>query len=250
MKIFISVVSHGHNNIIRELDSLSILSEKYTVIIKENSSDNGLKDYCENFRIHFLNNSHGIGFGENNNQIFNYCIKQLDMKDEDIFIILNPDVFIDLCEMEKVINKIKTENIKLLGINLYRDDKYTIYDNSIRKYPNMLTFICSFLGFKNKTIIDKSFIYEDVFVDWFSGSFMAFNVRHYKNVGGFDIKYFMYCEDIDICFRSKAIGVNPIYIPSIKAIHKAQFKNREILSKHFFWHVKSAIRFLLKKQLF
>ncbi|MGS56366.1 glycosyltransferase family 2 protein, partial [Escherichia coli] len=35
-------------------------------------------------------------------------------------------------------------------------------------------------------------------------------------------------------------------LSDIKAIHLARFNNRKMLSKHFFWHVKSIMIFLSK----
>ena len=55
----------------------------------------------------------------------------------------------------------------------------------------------------------------------------------------------MYCEDIDICWLAYKIAGEKVYfMPAYKAVHFAQFNNRQFFSKHFFWHVMSAIRFV------
>ncbi|HHU2441322.1 TPA: glycosyltransferase, partial [Escherichia coli] len=52
---------------------------------------------------------------------------------------------------------------------------------------------------------------------------------------------------IDLCWRVKYIINKKIYcLSDIKAIHLARFNNRKMLSKHFFWHVKSIMIFLSK----
>ena len=38
-------------------------------------------------------------------------------------------------------------------------------------------------------------------VDWISGVCMAMRTADYRAVGGFDTRFFMYCEDIDLCMR-------------------------------------------------
>ncbi|MDQ9204053.1 hypothetical protein QBS70_02600, partial [Cronobacter sakazakii] len=44
----------------------------------------------------------------------------------------------------------------------------------------------------------------------------------YERLEGFDTKYYMYCEDIDICLRANLIiGAKLTYIPSVRAIHLA-----------------------------
>jgi GT2 family glycosyltransferase len=71
-------------------------------------------------------------------------------------------------------------------------------------------------------------------------------VNTYRALKGFDEGYFMYCEDIDICYRAKQLATDILYFQDIKAVHLAQHSNRRVFSKHFFWHLKSIARFLLK----
>jgi hypothetical protein len=85
-------------------------------------------------------------------------------------------------------------------------------------------------------------------VDWAAGSFLLFRSGMYTELNGFDTSYFMYCEDIDICWRAKVKVKSPVvYLPHIKALHYAKHANRNVFSKHFYWHVKGVLRFLAKK---
>ncbi|GHW69390.1 glycosyl transferase family 2 [Vibrio cholerae] len=246
MQVFIGVVSHGHGKLIKELSCLAHLSKTFNVVIKSNMMGDSLEELIsDNNQAHWLDSQYGRGFAENNNIIFKHCIESLGMTDEDIFVVLNPDVVIKGDELSVLTRRMSEHDIKMSCINLYKDIDYTFYDNSIRHFPTLKQFIKSFLLGKNDSIIDKSFIDEPLEVDWAAGSFLAFKSGHYKSLGGFDDKYFMYCEDIDICYRSKKNGVHLMYFPDVKAIHLAQHKNRNILSKHFYWHIKSVIRFLL-----
>jgi len=247
MKVFISVVSHGHSDLIKELACLKSLAQSFNVVVKENSLDDSLREYCEENNIVFIENNKGLGFGANNNQVFEYCKTHLNMVSNDCFIVLNPDVKITCESIDKVIEKLLSGSAKLLGINLFKDENLSEYDNSVRKFPNLLILFRSFLGMGNDSIINKSLILTDEKVDWFAGSFMAFVVSHYENLNGFDERYHMYCEDVDICYRSKKIGVEAQYTPDIKAIHYAQHNNKKIFSKHFYWHVKSAFIFEFQK---
>lgn len=67
---------------------------------------------------------------------------------------------------------------------------------------------------------------------------------------GFDERYYMYCEDIDLCYRLKLKKIKLVYLPQFKAIHLAMHENRKILSKAFRWHVSNAIYFIIKKSIF
>ncbi|WP_238869714.1 glycosyltransferase family 2 protein [Escherichia coli] len=249
MTVFISVVSHGHAEIIKKLDCLASLATIFKVVIKCNKSGDAelLSEYenCQN--IHILNEAYGLGFGKNNNYVFDYCLKHLGMNENDYFIVLNPDVKIHLKTLEKLIRIMNIDDSRLASINLYINSEMTIFDNSVRKFPRFIDFVSSFVLKKNNVIYDKKKLSVPVNVEWAAGSFLAFKVSHYALLNGFSDKYFMYCEDIDICYRSHLYNVPVRYYPEVKAIHFAKHANRSIFSKHFWWHVSSIVKFLYFK---
>lgn len=246
MNVYISVISHGHGELIKKLKCLNDLSGIFNVIIKSNI-DEDIGSYCKESNIHYINESYNMGFGSNNNTVFNFCKNKLRMNSDDYFIVLNPDVLISSESVTKLINNMQDSDKKIAGINLYKDKDFTIYDNSVRSFPNLIQFFLSFLGFGNDTCLDKSIIDSVVEVDWVAGSFIAFKSEHYEKLRGFDENYFMYCEDIDICYRSSKKGHKVTYYPNIKALHLAKHENRKIFSKHFVWHVRSVFRFIFSK---
>ena len=249
MQVYLSVVSHNHGDLIQELACLEKLASTFNVVLKSNTGSDGLGDYCQNHSIHYLNNSYGLGFGHNNNLIYEYCRSSLGMKDSDLFIVLNPDVLISKGALEEVVAQAKKDAFNLCAINLFRDENFETYDPSVRQFPGFVVLTASLLGFNRSYVVDKSTIAEPQNVDWAAGSFMAFKAGHFDKLGGFDERYYMYCEDVDICYRSMKMGSPVIYYPSIKAVHFAKHENRKVFSRHFYWHVKSALRFLLSKQL-
>lgn len=247
MSVYISVVSHSHSNIIREIDCLPELANEFQLVVKNNTHDPDLNDYCKGTSIQLLDSEYNCGFGANNNIVFNYCIKHLGMKGNDYFIVLNPDIDISIATVQDLVERMKKTGNNLSSINLYKDRQHNEFDNSVRNFPTLSTFFKSYLGMGNETIIDKSKINDDCHVDWAAGSFLAFKSALYQELGGFDEGYFMYCEDIDICYRSVQLQKPLVFYPNIKAVHLAKHANRKLFSKHFYWHVKSVIRFMLAK---
>ncbi|AYN29778.1 glycosyltransferase family 2 protein [Buttiauxella sp. 3AFRM03] len=249
--IYVSIVSHGHFELIKELGAVKCLSQSpnIKITIKDNIGEKKLETYSEEIGVSYLKSKDKKGFGANNNDVFELNSKL--MTGEDFFVIMNPDIYVTAKSVFEVVSEMKSTNAKIATINLYRDENKTEYDHSIRKFPGPLDFISSFFFKKNKCIIDKSLITEPVYVDWAAGSFLIFNSDFYSKLGGFNEKYFMYCEDVDICWRAKIrYNVSVLYFPQISAVHLAQFNNRSIWSKHFYWHVKSIMRFLICKYKF
>lgn len=229
------------------MSSLNKLAQHFNVVLKINKEERfDINDsFFENMTI--INDHYFCGFGRNNNIVFEHCKKKLGMKENDLFIVLNPDVVVDVNTIEDLSQAMVSDNTLFATINLYKDKEYSIYDNSVRKYPTLSDFIKSFLLNKNNTIIDKKTIIKPAAVDWAAGSFLSFKMSHYDYLDGFDESYYMYCEDIDICYRSNKIGIPPILYPQFKAVHLAGHSNRKLLSKHFYWHLRSALKFLISK---
>lgn len=247
-RIFVSVISHGHGDLIERLNVLnSINNKEIIVVVKTNIQDLKLKAYCKSHNIIFIDEKYFYGFGYNNNVVFSYCLSELKMTKSDYFIVLNPDILIDSCNILKLIDKMKGDGACFATINLFKDDFFTSYDQSVRRFPGAIDFINSFLFKKNSSWLDRAGMLKPTRVDWCAGSFMAYTVVHYMRLLGFNTRYFMYCEDIDICYRSYLIGERVQYYPDIKAQHLANHSNRVFLSKHFFWHVKSIFIYLLTK---
>lgn len=248
MSVFIAVVSHGHADLIKKLGTLKCLAKEFNVVVKNNKPED-IESYCKENGISLIDKSYGLGFGENNNCIFEYCSSDLGMKESDHFICLNPDVKVGNDQISKLIELMILDNIKIAGINLYKDSNYTVYDNSVRDFPQFFDFASSYLSKENKTIIDKRKIVNPKKVGWIAGSFLAFRASHFENLLGFNERFFMYCEDIDICYRSNEINEPITYFPNIKALHLAQHSNRKLFSMHFLWHVKSILIYCFGKKL-
>lgn len=246
MKLYISVVSHDHGNIISELDVLGPLSEYFTVVIKSNTDDKKLLNYCFKYpKIILINMSYGLGFGENNNFVYKYCAQSLNIELQDYFLILNPDVYFSVNQCELLVDNIRSYNHDFITINLFKDYDKKVHDNSIRRFPNLLILMRKFFRLETDYNIDKKIIKSPMTVDWAAGSFLCIKSDIYADLNGFDEQYFMYYEDVDLCYRAKSNGINLIYLPFIHAIHLGAFKNRKIFSRHNYWYIKSVLRFLI-----
>jgi GT2 family glycosyltransferase len=166
------------------------------------------------------------------------------MKNDDLFVVLNPDVVVEPGIFKKLDLIMRKRNVRLAAPNLFKDEQLKILEGSIRKFPMPWDFISSFVIKSQKTTVNRRHIQKPVEVDWASGAFLAFRAGLYKNLSGFSPKYYLYCEDIDICWRAKVLFNEPTwYIPNIKAVHKGHRHSHSIFSKYICWHISSAFRF-------
>lgn len=93
-------------------------------------------------------------------------------------------------------------------------------------------------------------------VDWVAGLFMAMRRETFRQLGGFDERYYLYCEDTELSIRAWNRGLGVYLVPSRDVVHDAQRKTLKD-PKHFFWHCRSLLvlwtspafwRFLAKRR--
>ena len=77
-----------------------------------------------------------------------------------------------------------------------------------------------------------------------SGCFMFMRVDVLKEVGGFDERFFMYAEDLDLCRRIGEVS-KTMYYPGVSIYHaygKGSYKNRKLLK----YHICSIVKYFNK----
>jgi len=74
-------------------------------------------------------------------------------------------------------------------------------------------------------------------VDVISGSFMFMKRELFNEIGGFDKRFFMYGEDIDLCYRISQAGHEVWYYPQIRIVHQKgkSSSKRRIRSRVYFY---------------
>lgn len=80
-------------------------------------------------------------------------------------------------------------------------------------------------------------------VDWVSGAAMLVSEQALERLGGFDEAYFMYCEDVDLCFRAWREGFRVVYVPSAKITHAIGRSTDRVANKMIVRFHRSMFRF-------
>ncbi len=81
-------------------------------------------------------------------------------------------------------------------------------------------------------------------VDWVLGAAIAIRADVYKELGGMDDGYRLYCEDIDLCRRAWTAGFSVALLPSAVVEHDlAETTRKRFLTWATVWHVRAMARF-------
>ncbi len=193
------------------------------IFVVDNNSIDGT---CEFVRSKFPNikliaNDENLGFGKANN----LALQKAQGK---YTLFLNPDTILQEDTLEVMFNYLeRNPQVGLAGCKILNADG-TLQLASRRSFPSPLTALPKLLGLskifpKNKFCGKYNLTYLDpdksFSVDAISGSFMFSRTNLLKELGGFDEIFFMYGEDLDLCYRIKEKNLEVHYVADTKIIH-------------------------------
>lgn len=198
---------------------------KYNIeifFVDNNSIDGSSENISSKYpQVKIINNDKNIGFSKANNQ----ALRKADGK---YILILNPDTVLEEGTFEKLISFTEKNNdtgavtSKLILANGKLDSACR------RSFPTPSVAIPRILGLsklfpKNKVLGKYNLTYldenETSEVDAVCGAFMFIPKKVLDKAGLFDEDYFMYGEDLDLCFRIKKNGYKIFYFPEVTTIH-------------------------------
>ncbi|MEN9760301.1 MAG: hypothetical protein RI906_127, partial [Pseudomonadota bacterium] len=182
-----------------------------------------------------IRNAQPRGFGTNHNVAFRHCRTSW-------YVILNPDLrlpedlFPQLLSIAKALPKTGAVAPKIIDSDGFPED-------SVRENLTPLSLMRRTLkrisGHRRLSGLDLNDAGDQFF--WLAGMFLLFDSAAYRAVAGFDERFFLYCEDYDVCARLCRAGYQLRQVQTAQAIHEAQRDSQRSI-KHLRWHVVSLLR--------
>ncbi len=175
---------------------------------------------------------------------FGYAMNQgLKIASGDYIIITNPDVRLK----SSLINMITffEENKRIGAISPKIIDENGFLQDSFRRsitLPNFIFRNLKRLLLRKEVVLDYHNYYTPLNVDWLIGAFIVIRKEIYEKVGGFDENYFLYCEDMDWCTRTKKAGYDIVYFPYETIVYKGTRAARRSM-KYMIIFIKSLFRY-------
>jgi GT2 family glycosyltransferase len=213
----------------------------------DNTPDSFFEYVFNDKRIEYIGVGENIGFGSAHNKILDRI-----RNNSDFHLVLNPDVSFGKTVISSLISELKKdENIAMIAPKvLFQNGSHQF---SCRRYPNATELIARrfyFLKLFFRNIIFKGEyreknLSEPFFADYLTGCFQLYKTEDFLALKGFDERYFLYMEDVDICKKIDLLGKKKLYYPQEQIIHilkQGSLKNANL----FFSHLSSAIKYFLK----
>lgn len=193
------------------------------IIVVDNASDDGsVESIKEKFpSVKLIVNEKNVGFGAANN------IAMLHASGK-YFLLINPDTIVREDTFIKMISFFEQNpEAGIAGCKVLNADG-SLQLACRRGFPGPWTSFTKVMGLStlfpksrlfaryNLTYLDENKTYE---VDAVSGAFMMLRKEVYDKIGGFDQEFFMYGEDLDLCYRTQQAGYKVFYVHSTEIIH-------------------------------
>jgi N-acetylglucosaminyl-diphospho-decaprenol L-rhamnosyltransferase len=193
------------------------------VFVVDNFSTDGSADYLKkNFSwVKLIVNNKNEGFAKANNIALKQCIG-------DHILFLNPDTIIPENILEQCLNFFdKHDQAGAIGVKMV-DGAGNFLPESKRSLPAPMVSFFKLSGlsalfpqskFFNRYalgFLDENELHE---VEVLCGAFMMVKKNVVLQIGGFDEAFFMYGEDIDLCYRIKKEGNKIYYLGDQTIVH-------------------------------
>jgi GT2 family glycosyltransferase len=236
--VSVSIVSHGHGalvaNLLRDLSgNCSTALEVLLTLNVPEDPPGALSDF--RFPVRLIRNDRPKGFGANHNAAFRAST-------HDLFCVLNPDIRLTRDPFPPLAQRLSQPKVAVVA-PLIRSPDGTV-EASARPFPTPFEIL-------RKALLGPPPPYygageTDLHPDWVGGMFMLFRRDAFKAVGGFDERYHLYYEDVDLCARMRLAGKEVILCRAVDVAHDARRESHRNL-RYLAWHVVSMLRFFLSR---
>lgn len=191
------------------------------IIVVDGASFDGCGDMLatEFPDIVFIQSQENIGFGQCNNLGFSRATGE-------VVLLLNPDTEIEPGSLQLLLAELKARpQAGLIGPRLLNSDR-SLQTSCVQAWPTPVNqaLDSDFLRavFPNSRLWGTGHAFssqEPVVVEAVSGACMLLPSAVYRRLGGFSDHYFMYGEDIDLCFRLHGAGYEVVHVPEALVVH-------------------------------
>lgn len=219
-----------------------------TVIIVDNASvdfsidgiERGFKN--SGFEINIIRNNVNVGFGS-------ACNQGAKVSTSEYLLFLNPDTLLFKDTLRVAIdfmNKPEQSDVGVCGIQLI--DEHSVVSRSCARFPTPLIFFLNSFGLNKLKIFASYSLHMNDWdhlstrtVDHVIGAFYLVKNSLFKKLLGFDERYFVYLEDLDLSYRLKQEGYRCVYLVEAQSFHKGGGTSNQIKAIRLFYSLRSRL---------
>ena len=222
-----------------------------TIVVDNNSSDGTIEVFRHYPRVKVISNARNLGYAK----AINIGLKEAK---SEYCLVLNPDILVIPGAIEIMLDyMIRNPKTGIAGGKLLNDDGTLQY--SVRRFLDLRTYLYRFTplrGLMAGSAIERYYLMQtwdhddNRAVDWVLGGCMMIKKSALSEVGCFDESFFIYFEDVDICYRMWEKGWQVAYAAEAAMFHKhTRTSANRLFNRATYEHFKSLFYFLWKHGL-
>ena len=234
--ISVSIVSHGQAGLVAQLlDDLRQYRPTGIEVILTLNVEEALPFDPDSFPFpaRTIRNASPRGFAANHNAAFEFARGSY-------FCVLNPDIRLTADPFPALVEELRSSAVGAVAPLILDPDGAV--EDSARPFPTPLSLFCKALGIEPQRYYEIG--NESISPDWVGGMFILLRRDSFAAVSGFDARYRLYYEDVDLCARLRLGGYDVRLVPKVSAMHLARRQSRRD-TRYLFWHLRSMTRYFL-----
>lgn len=169
----------------------------------------------------------------------------------DYLLFLNPDTLLYQNSLSLPISFMEREEnsmIGICGVNLI--DKHGISSTSCARFPSVRTYFGQATGlsklFPNAfpTHLMNAFEFKGTpVIDQIIGAFFMIRGELFRTLKGFDERFFVYFEEVDLSLRAKKLGYSSYLLTQAIAFHEGGGCSRPVKATRLFYSLRSRLQY-------
>jgi len=224
------------------------------IIFVDNASTDGSAEFVKRYfsDVTVIRNKKNAGFSRANNRGFAYS-------GADLILFLNTDTVVEPGALKKMVDWMNTHpDTGALGPVLYgSDDRYQVSFGGRRTFVSELLEKTLLNTVRRKKIARMARtrksrrkktprVIRSKKTVWLSGAALLVRRDAFVEAGGFDENYFLYFEDIDVCYRIGQEGWKVKVLPRVRIYHEGGASTAALSLRSRYYYRQSQLYFYRK----
>lgn len=218
---------------------------RFEIIVIDNASYDGAEAVTQNYpNIIFIQSDNNLGFAKANNLAAKKATGRT-------LLFLNPDTKVEkysLFHMHRTLWA--SESAAIAGPILLNGDK-SIQTSCMLPFPTITRQLLDW-----DVIVKSNRIWKEIQkreegvkkVEAVSGAGLMIKRNVFESINGFSECYFMYAEDIDLCYKARKLGYQTVLVPAAEITHYGGGSSKKQYVKDFVYINQKQSTYLFMKQ--
>ena len=216
-------------------------------VIDNASSDGSSEGLATSLPLTVVRNADNRGFGA-------ACNQGAAGSEADFLLFLNPDTRLMPGSFAQPVRYLRTpenEKVGIVGIQLVDADGHVARNTA--RAPTAWSMVGNSVGLDRLAprLFPPHFVTQWAHdqtrtVDQVMGAFFLVRRSVFEALGGFDERFFVYYEDLDLSVRAHAQGWSSVYLSTAQAFHRGQGTTEGATARRTFYFCRSRILYARK----